>query len=250
MLAIFRNEIIKILKSKRVYIFAAIMVVISVLFGVIISQMQKTGAVSDEMMQQMIGGYFPIQILGMVSDMLLPIFATLFACFLLTDEYNSGTLKLPILCGHSRKNLLTAKIAAISITITVITIVTFISAHIVAAFIWGIGTVQNMFLGNLVIYAETLLAILSWGICMVLLSLWIQNSGVLIGAVVAVLVVSSLIGSVFPDISKFILTFYFKAFSSLAGTMNYSLAIGVCVGSMMIFCGIAFWRFEKMEIQK
>lgn len=250
MLAIFRNEIIKILKSKRVYIFAAIMVVISVLFGVIISQMQKTGAVSDEMMQQMIGGYFPIQILGMVSDMLLPIFATLFACFLLTDEYNSGTLKLPILCGHSRKNLLTAKIAAISITITVITIVTFISAHIVAAFIWGIGTVQNMFLGNLVIYAETLLAILSWGICMVLLSLWIQNSGVLIGAVVAVLVVSSLIGSVFPDISKFILTFYFKAFSSLAGTMNYSLAIGVCVGSMMIFCGIAFLRFEKMEIQK
>lgn len=250
MLAVFRNELTKILKSKRFYIFAAIMVIISALFGIVVFNMQKMGTVSEKMMHQMIGGYFPIQILGIVSDMLLPIFSTLLAGFLITDEYNNGTLKLPLLCGHSRKNVLTAKIASISITMAFIMAVTFISSHIIAILIWGFNSVKKMFIGNMAIYGETFLAILSWGVCMVLLSLWIQNSGVLIGVVVSILVAGSLIGNVFPGIAKYILIYYFKAFSSLAGAINYLLAVGVCMGSMIVFCSIAYWRFGKLEIQK
>lgn len=198
----------------------------------------------------MVGGYFPIQILGVVSDMVLPIFATLLACFLLIDEYNSGTLKLPILCGHSRNAIITAKILAVLMVMAYIMTVTWISANLTAVILWGTDGVIEMLGSNLMIYAQTFVAIASWSLIMMLAALFLQNSGIMIGIMTAVLVISSVVGSMFPSIARYIITYYLKAFSSQSGTVSYILGDAVCMSVFVIFGIAAYLRFNRMEIQK
>lgn len=250
MLGIMKNELIKLTKSKRIAIFTSIIIILNVFFGIVVLQMEKTGMAPEEMLQEMVGGYFPIQILGVVSDMVLPIFATLLACFLLIDEYNSGTLKLPILCGHSRNAIMTAKILAVLMVMAYIMTVTWISANLTAVILWETDGVIEMLGSNLMIYAQTFVAIASWSLIMMLAALFLQNSGIMIGIMTAVLVISSVVGSMFPSIARYIITYYLKAFSSQSGTVSYILGDAVCMSVFVIFGIAVYLRFNRMEIQK
>ena len=250
MLKILGNELVKAIKSKRLIIFISIMVFLSAFFGMVITQIGKNGTVTSEMFETMTGGYFCLQVLGLSADMILPIFATLFVCFLIIDEYNSGTLKLPILCGYSRKNIIYAKALAVIIMMLTIMIVTWLSANVVSVLVWGAEDVIAMADYTLLVYLKTFLAMVAWSIVMIAISLFIQNSGIMIGIMTVILVVSSIAGGMFPQIAKYILVYYLKAFASLGDTVDSALGGVICLLNIIIFGGVAMLRFEKMEIQK
>lgn len=250
MLSILKNELIKIVKSKRFLIFTLIMILLCVFFGFVVLQIEKSGMATGEMLEQMIGGYFPIQILGLVSDMVLPIFATLLACFLFIDEYNSGTLKLPILCGHSRNAILTAKMITILLIMGYLMIITWFSASLVSIVFWGVKGVQQLFWVNLGIYAQTFIAMAGWSMIMILISLFLQNSGIVIGIITVILVISSIVGGMFPAVAQYIITYYLKAFSSQSGMVNYLLGNFVCISGLIISGFLSYIKFNCMEIQK
>lgn len=250
MLGILKNELVKVAKSKRIAIFTGIILTLCAFFGIVVVQMEKTGMATDEMIQEMAGGNFPIQMLGLVSDMVLPIFATLLACFLLIDEYNSGTLKLPILCGHSRNSIITAKmLAVISIMAYIMTMI-WLGANLTSVILWGADGVIQMLGSNLLIYVQTFIAMVSWSLIMMLVALFLKNSGIMIGIMTVILVVSSVVGSMFPSIARYIITYYLKAFASQSGTVSYALGDMVCLSMLAIFGAAAYLRFNLMEIQK
>lgn len=245
-----KNEWIKVNKSKRLLVFSLIIVVLSAFFGVVVRKIEQTGQLTADMLEGTIGGYFPLQILGVVSDMVLPIFATLLVCFLIIDEYNGGTLKLPLLSGHSRDAVISAKIVTVLLCMFFIVGLTWGSSTIVAAVIWGGESVVPVLFDNLLIFFETYLAIAGWSLVMFLVALFLQNSGIMIGVVTVILVMSSLVGNMFPEISKYILTYYFKAFASQAENMNLVLGNGICVGTLLLFGVLTIGRFRRMEICK
>jgi ABC-2 type transport system permease protein len=76
----------------------------------------KFGEVDKTMSAQM----FPLEALKMHLDMLLPIFISILIADIITDEYRSGTLKLPLIHPVSRRKLLNSKLFTILVTITVL----------------------------------------------------------------------------------------------------------------------------------
>lgn len=250
MAKILKIELVKSVKSKRLIIFVAIMLFLSIFFGIVMRQIENTGMVTEEMMKTMRGGFFSMQILGLSADMVLPIFSTLFACFLVSDEYSNGTLKLPILCGHTRINVIVSKIFAVILMMFVILMVTWVCSNVVSAFIWGDEGVISMMAFSAMDYGKTFLALAAWSVMMITCSLYIQNSGILIGTMVAVLMVSSIIGNMFPSIAKYIITYYLKAFIGMKDVKEIMTGCIVCLITTVLFGILALVSFCKMEIQK
>ena len=85
---------------------------------------------------------------------------------------------------------------------------------------------------------------------MFVLALFIQNSGTMIGIVSVILVMSSIVSSLFPKVSKIMVPYYFKAFESMTDINSILFGIGICFETMIIFGMFAFSRFHRMEINK
>lgn len=245
-----RNELYKIYKSNRFILFSMIMVIVSIAMGIILKQVEKMGTFPEETIAAVTGGAFPLQVLSIISDMVLPIFATLLVCFLVIDEYNNGTLKLPLLCGHKRVVVLLSKIVAVFFMMFVIMILSYVSATLTGMVLWGKEAILKNVVETFWVYMETYLSIISWTVVMFVFAMFIQNSGTMIGIVAVLLVISSLAGGLFPEASKMFVTYYFKAFSSITDRGGILFGIGICIETIVIFGMLAYGRFNQMEISK
>ncbi|SCY56645.1 ABC-2 family transporter protein [Butyrivibrio hungatei] len=244
-----RNELYKLWKGKRLGIFLLILVATSIAFGMLVYSIQVKGLLEKEDIDAMIGGNFPVQVLGMIADIVLPVLATLFVTFLFTDEANSGSLKLPLLCGQSRVKLITAKAVVVLIGSLALVAVTFIASNIVAVMFWGSDSVVASLFQNALIYANTYLALAGWSMVVLFVSIFIKNSGSMVGVAVIVLVVGCILSSVSPKIAQYEVMYYFKAFVSLQ-SLNYVLAMSVCIGTALVFFILSAIKFRILQIQK
>lgn len=245
-----RNEFFKIYRSNKFLVFSLIIIGISIALGVLIRMIEVQGLLPQEQMIEITGGFFSIQVLTTISDVILPILVTLLVSFLVIDETNTGTLKLPFLCGYHRTEVLIGKMVAVLITMFAIMIISWISATITAIFLWGAGTVISSLFEALIFYMETYLAIVSWAIIMFFVALFIHNSGTMIGIIAVFLLISSLFAGFFPGILKFFVPYYFKGFISTTSSVDFWLGVGVCLLTAIFFGGLAFIKFNKMEINK
>ncbi len=245
-----KNELCKIYKSYRFIIFSLIMVLVSVLMGVILSFVEKQGTLPEETISMVTGGAFPLQVLSVLSDIVLPIFATILVCFLVIDEYNNGTLKLPLLCGHKRVVVLLSKIIAVFVTMFVIILVSYLSASVTGMVIWGSKEVLDTAWETYLVFMETYLSMISWSVIAFVLALYIHNSGTMIGIVSVLLVVSSIVTGLFPEPSKMLVPYYFKAFATMSDLHSILFGIGICIEGIVIFGMFAIGKFNRMEISK
>ena len=245
-----KNEICKIYKSYRFIIFSVIMILVSVAMGVILNFVAKQGTLPEETVSAVTGGAFPLQVLSVISDIVLPIFATILVCFLVIDEYNNGTLKLPLLCGYKRFVVLVSKIIAVFVTMFVIMMASYISASVTGMVIWGSSEILATALETFIVFMETYLSMISWSVVMFVLALYIHNSGTMLGIVSVLLVVSSIVTGLFPESSKMLIPYYFKAFANMSDMHSILFGLGICLEGIIIFGMFAFGRFNQMEISK
>jgi ABC-type transport system involved in multi-copper enzyme maturation permease subunit len=245
-----KNEMCKIYKSNRFVVFSTILILVSIVMGAALRFVEKQGAFPPETISMVTGGAFVLQVLSVISDMVLPIFATLLVCFLIIDEYNNGTLKLPLLCGYKRVIVLLSKVAAVFVTMFVLMLVSYLSATATGVVIWGSEEVLSTAMESFVVFMETYLSMISWSVIMFVFALFIHNSGIMIGIVSVLLVVSSLVTGLFPEASKMFVTYYFKAFASMSDVHSILFGIGICIEGIVIFGMLAFGRFNQMEISR
>ncbi len=245
-----RNEFYKICKSNKFLIFSLIVIGISLAMGGLIRMIEIKGLIPQDQMNLLTGGAFSEQVLSTIADILLPILATLLVCFLVIDETNAGTLKLPFLCGYSRSTVLIAKMVAVLITMLAIMFMSWISASITAMALWGINTVIQTLLSSLLLYMETYLAIAGWTIIIFFVAFFMQNGGTMIGVIAVFLLICSLFMGFFPEFSKLFVPYYFKGFMMTKSSHDILLGIGVCVATSVIFGLLAFGKFKRTEINK
>ena len=77
-----KNELYKLWKGRRLGIFLLILFVTCIAMGVLVSSIQMKGLLEKDVIDSMTGGNFPTQVLGMIADIVLPVFATLVVTFL------------------------------------------------------------------------------------------------------------------------------------------------------------------------
>ena len=241
-----KNEWYKIYKGKRLTIFLLILFATCIALGFVVRSLQMAGTVD---VSESIGGNFALEVLGMLADIVLPVFATLFVTFLVTDEINSGSLKLPLLCGQSRENLIASKAAVVIMGLFSLMAVTFITSNVIAIIFWGSDAVISDLLRNAIIFAETFLALTGWSLIILFVSLFMKNSGAMVGVATIVLVVGTVVSSVCPQFAKFEVMYYFKAFISLQ-PMNHLFAFFICTGTIVVFFVLTTVKFRMLQIQK
>lgn len=251
MFCMLKNELYKIFHSRRIYVFLSILFVFSAALAVLISSITPSEQISEEMLKNLKGAYFPVQILSTITDLLLPIFITLIITFIISDEYDNGTLKLPLLHGFSRGWVIVSKVLASTIVMILMLAFVYVVSYGAGLIFWGSSVIEKtVALSTLKAYLLTMLPFLAFIIIASFLAILFKNSGVVIGIVVAILVLSSFIGALFPDASTYIITYYLKAFSSSVANLEYLRAVIVCLIYGVVFYIASYLKFFKMEIQK
>ena len=244
-----KNELYKLWKGRRLGIFLLILFVTCIAMGVLVISIQMKGLLEKDVIDSMTGGNFPTQVLGMIADIVLPVFATLFVTFLVTDEADSGSLKLPLLCGQSREKLIAAKAVVVLISAMALIAVTYVTSNIVAVAFWGSDTVVAALFQNAVIYAETYFALAGWSMVVLFVSLFVKNSGSMVGIAVIVLVIGCILSSASPQVAKYEVMYYLKAFVSMVA-IDRTLAMAVCGGTIVAFFAMTTLKFKALQIQK
>lgn len=247
---LFENEMYKIFKSKRIYIFCGILAFVALVFSLIVKQVYMAGQFGEDITLKELAVQYPLQLLSTVSDLLLPIFATLMITFLIADEYNEGTLKLSILSGYGRNRIIISKVLAVIVATVIMLVVVYITSYLGSFLAFGSAVIQNDVGYNIAAYIWSLLPLITWIVFNFFLALYIKNSGIIVGVVVGITLVSSILSSMLPRISSYIGTYYLKAIAASFSTINLGMAAVVCLMYMFLFGTVSYVKFIKMDIEK
>jgi len=251
MRALVSNELYKSFRSKKTYIFLSVLFVITVLFGIMMEYSTVPQGNDPELVEKYGGPMFPVAILSGISDFLMPIFITLFVTAMITDEYQHGTFKLPLLHGRSRSQMFHAKLLSQFVLIVILLLSAFIFSYVFGVICWGSKMFSyNEFIDAIIKYGLTLLPFFALTLIVYFIGLRISNSGIVIGTVAAILVGSAVIGQFLREVNPYLITFYFKAF--LMDLTDAELIKGCLVsfGYGLLFYGLSWSTLAKMDILK
>jgi ABC-2 type transport system permease protein len=205
----------------------------------------------EKLINKLKGSSFPITVLSSISDLLLPILITLLVTSTITDEYNNGTLKLPLLHGNTRLQILNAKIISVVFLVFTLFLGTLIFAYIFGAIVWGNSTLRpEKVIYTIKIFGLTLIPFIAFIIAILFISLKVSNSGILIAIIVTILLLSSLLSDSLTSIRPFLLTYYLKVFSI---GVNENVLVKGCIVSCVygfVFYILSKASFLRMEIEK
>ena len=217
LLKLIQNELVKLFAKKKIYIFMGIIFVMTLLLAFI----YKFANIDKTMSAQM----FPLEILTMQLDMLLPIFISILIADIITDEYRTGTLKLPLIHPVSRKKLLNSKLFVLVITISFLLLFSLIISYGLgmSLFAWeeGFSFNETIYTANQGIfitigsYIISILPLLTFSLLIMLISLKLSSSGAVVGSAIGLLFGFDILIQLSEVVRPYILNYYFRYYSIL-----------------------------------
>ena len=268
MIKIIYNEVYRLLARKKIYIFMAIILIVSLfsLASALITNgiFKPTNPNADTAMQSQIlsslgrfnGQSFPLTLFGGVMSTILPIFVVILIANMVTDEYTDGSLKLPLLRQVSRNELLIGKLVSLTVVMILMMLFLILLGYGLgtAFFGWGdrflikgraISSSQG-FIFTLLIYGSSLISLVSFGMVILLFAVLLDNSGSVVAIGMGILFSSLFLGQVLPETSPYLISSYFNTyelFTSQTGLKEVALGflviltygIGFLIPSIFIF---------------
>lgn len=127
-----KNEYYKIFKQKKIYIFLSIIGVMAFL-PVLLNRIEETDIVFTV-------NTLPLENLSWSVELVIPIFIAILVGDLVTNEYKEGTLKLSLVSGATRIELLITKIIALISIILIMVSFTLIVSYLSGSIFleWGV----------------------------------------------------------------------------------------------------------------
>ncbi|GKX29820.1 putative membrane protein YdbK [Vallitalea longa] len=252
---IVKNELIKIFKSKRIYIFMGILVLLA-LVPCIGNLIFNSGNNED-----IIGQLLPIETLQMYLEILLPILITVLVSDMYTEEYSSGTLKLQMIHPITRGKFLLSKVIALGISILSLLIFAMLTTYLFGMlfFGWGDyfmlqGTTYSTGEGILLTFSSYLISslpLLSFGMLILLISMKFHSGSATVGTGIGIFLILTYVNKLIKSVKPYLITNYFDLYSLLTKPFDFNEAVtyvGVLaiygIGSYIISCFI----FSKKDI--
>ncbi|APC39152.1 ABC transporter permease [Clostridium estertheticum] len=182
MLKIFKNEIIKMLSSKKFYLLCAILIFSIILMGTIGHRINANN--------------FALATLdGIVMKPIVPIFMVLVIAEVLTEDYSLGTMKFSLMTTIKKSDFIIGKLLFIALYAIIFMAISFIFSYIVGTITFGLGgkgDVLKTLVFNIKCYGIIILPLLSFCAMISLLALLINNSGTMIGLGIGIVILSML----------------------------------------------------------
>lgn len=255
-----QNEIHKLFAQKKMLVFFAILLAMSLMMGFVIYSMQNSPNPETKMNNTPLSGQlFPIMNLSGLIQM-FAIFAIVMIAEMITEEYTTGTLKLSLLHPVTRGRLITAKVLALWIATIILLIFTLIALYIIgtAFFGWGnqfifLDKTYSMGTGFLLTFAAYLLTslpVMSFGLVVLFASLFLNGSGAVIGLGLGFFFAQTITSQISPKIAPYLIASYNDWWSFLYTgqwkQVTYSFIIFAVYGGLSYLLSLRF--FKKKDL--
>ena len=226
MYSIVQNELIKLFARKKVYVFMAILFIITLVSGLAVYIMSshlplaKPGQDSLSMSAQA----FPLTILDAMGNT-IAIFLIILVADMLTEEYIAGTLKLPLMRPVTRGQLLAGKVLALFLVTVLLHVFVLVTSYIVGtillgwsgSFIYAQATIPplNGILMTIGSYFLAIFPVFAFGMIALLFSILLTSSGSVIGIAIGALFSQSIISQVSKQYRPYMILNYFKLYTPI-----------------------------------
>lgn len=250
-----KNEIYKLLKKKKIYIFMIIIAGMT-LIPIIVSKFDSGGIVFKV-------NTLPLENLAWSVEMIIPIFISILVADMITNEYSEGTMKLALVNGVSRKELLFSKVLTLIFVITGLVLFTMVVSYVSGSFFleWGVpfefnGILLSEGMGilyTLELYLLSVIPLTAFALIITFLGLKLESGGSLVGVTIGIIFIMNTMRQLSSILSPFIISDYFNTAHLLnpAGIKS-SLTIFLITSGIyfLVFMGLSINNLLKKDIVK
>lgn len=232
MFRVFRNEMYKIFHSKKLYVFAALALLIA---GIIVVAPTDTSEIQALMTSEISRTFLPMLFAIIIADSI-------------TEEYKSGTLKLSMIHPIKRTSYLLGKVMAL-IPVGIIFIIWCQAVGIGAEFIkvgeLSLNTSEMMEM--LVQTIGGLIPILGFSMIVLLLALFFRGTGAVIGATFGILISMQILTPIanMYHFENWLINTHNNMFIESA---DFTTSMMVCIGYIVVFLGASLLAFNRKDI--
>ncbi|HHV08680.1 MAG TPA: ABC transporter permease subunit [Clostridiales bacterium] len=255
MIKLLKNELYKLFRTKKLYVFAAI------ILAVLMLNLYNYQPGSESTIWTFTHGQSaPLVLINILSQFMV-IFIPIFIGDSIANEYRQGTLKLSLLRSITRSQLMKAKIASLFVFISIMVLFFIIASYVIGTYFlgWGNGTeyagqlytpIEGVLL-TLGANALLILPYMAYGMFVISIAVLSSNMSL---AVISSLVIMT-IGlnlNVFESIALYSLAYHIVYFhESFVHTLDWQLALqstGIIAIYLTVFSVLSFCKFKKKEI--
>ena len=259
-----KNEVYKLFKTKKIYVFMLIIFLYNFL-----PSLEKVMGTIDETQVLINGQTTAFYMLNFMITNILPIFIIVAIADMITGEYVDGTLKLPLLHPVSRTKLLTAKVLALALVLLFILMFSMLLSYAMGTAIFGWGqhfsyqepnqaiqdavvyTAQEGIIVTLTSYLLSLFPLIAFGMIIMFLAFFFNSSGVTAGISIGFLIFLSIFGEVVEAIRPLLIIDGLSMFKHLfverdLGRLAFSIAVTSLYGVGFFLASVNL--FKKKDL--
>lgn len=255
MMKLLKNELYKLFKTKKLYVFAAI------ILAVLLLNLNNYQPGSERTIWTFTYGQStPLTLINILSQFMV-IFIPIFIGDSITNEYRQGTLKLSLMRPVTRSQLLKAKVASLFVFICVMAIFFIAASYAIGTHYlgWGNGMeyagqlyppMEGILL-TLGANALLILPFMAYGLFVLSIAVFSSNMSLTIISSLVIMTIGLNL-NVFEAIAPYSLAYHIAYFhENFIPALDWRLVlqstgiIGIYVG---IFALLSFYKFRKKEI--
>ncbi len=264
--AIIKNELIRIIHDKKIYIFLGILAVIAIVtaiglegLGKVAEKTMDSGQSSQVMGEEvsvevalMNAQNYPRILLGFVIDFVLPVMIVVLLAEIITGDISDGKMRYTLVGPISRWKIILGKsMAVMSIIMFLMGFMLIISFIAGSVFMKsgmyttdkGILKGTSAVLHTLGVYFKSYMVLAIFTVTFTPICLIFKKRTSMIMVSVSIIIGSTFVQFLWKDLSKYLITTYFKAFTSMVsrsisieeGILFFSYVVVSVVLSVIVF---------------
>lgn len=241
MLKVLKNELIKMINGKKLWIFIGVNFV-SIMLIAYMAIKEPYAHISSQ-------NFLEVCLWGIVMRPIIPIFIILAVAEIITEDYSKGTMKFSFITTIEKREIILGKFLFLAFYEMIMLLISFAQCYIVQIFALGIGN-NKIFIYNIKCYSAIILPLLAFSMIISLISIIIDNSTVVITINIALYFIVDMINFCVKGIISFIFLGGLNTYRFIGKVNNYQIAltIGVAILYALIFLVLNIEIIKKKDL--
>jgi hypothetical protein len=245
--ATYLNEMDKMYRKKKL-----IVLVLLTILAITIGQLTVSGVRFQFGIRASGSGQFPILVLSVLINTLLPLFTVLMSIDIFSGEFSSNTMKVSLLRPVSRLKLFSAKIAAIA-TFILASLLLVMVLSVLTGIIFNASELSILFLAKVFLaYILSVLPVLIFTLLIVILTNVFKSGTSVFFLSVLIFLGFKVISIIYPGLSNLLIVPSFGWYNLfLAQTVNLVKILNqfcIMIGYGIILFTVGYYLFDNKDI--
>lgn len=231
MLKVLKNELIKMVNGKKLWIFIGVNFV-SIMLMAYMAFKESYKHIGTQ-------NFLEACLWGIVMRPIIPIFIILAVAEIVTEDYSKGTMKFSFITTIKKREIILGKLLFLAFYEIIMLLISFVQCYIVQIFTLGIGN-NEVFIYNVKCYLVIILPLLAFSMALSFISILIDNSTIVIAINISLYFVVDMINFCVKGTVGFIFLGGLNTYRLIGKVNNYEIALTIAVSCLYALLFIVF----------